>query len=116
MIDLDNLGNFKTFTLSSRDIRVKLLYRGLDVNYLWKEYDIEFPKMSCCLTEYGEIYLNDAKQSIKIIKDFLINEEMQNVNTVVLQSKYIGVRNDIKIIADVITSKSSIRQLRIDEL
>lgn len=114
MVDWGNSENYKTFTLPSRDIRVKLLYRGLDANYLWKEYDIEFPKMSYYLTEYGEMYLNDPKESIKIIKDFLINEEMQSVNTVVLQSKYIGIKNDIKILADVITSKQVIRQLRID--
>lgn len=107
---------YRSFVIKDKDIRVKLLYRNIDANYLWKEYDVEFPKLECYLTDFGEIYLKDEKTVSNLIKDFLKYEEMQDISSISLQTKYMGSKNDIKIVADVRASKHTIRQLRIEEL
>jgi uncharacterized protein Usg len=111
-----NFDKNRILVLPSRDIRVKLLYRSMDSNYLWREYDIEFPDIQYFISEFGEKIIKDAKSVTKVIKDFLVNDEKQDINIVLLQTNYISIgKDDMKIIADVITSKNVIRQLKIDD-
>lgn len=109
------MNSTETILINSREICVKLMYRG-DLNYYWREYNIEFPDFLCNLCD-DAMYLKDTKEVTKIIKNFLIDKEMQNINYVYLESDYIGDNNKhIQIMAGCYGNKQIFRKLKIDEI